>query len=108
MRDGKDVSQFIDTLIRRFRDILVCKVTSDADGLFEYAAEVIDEIQRAAKRFQRTGAFLHSRVVVCSERGRKVAENAKVLYELALLRLCDDTLAASNAALLARLENWSS
>lgn len=34
----------------------------------------------------------------------KWQKNAKVLYELALLRLCDDTLAASNAALLARLE----
>lgn len=104
VRDGKDVSQFIDTLIRRFRDILVCKVTSDADGLFEYAAEVIDEIQRAAKRFSAQELSYIVESLCAASADAKWQKNAKVLYELALLRLCDDTLAASNAALLARLE----
>lgn len=104
VRDGKDMNQFIDTLIRRFRDILVCKVTSQADGLFEYAAEVIDEIQKAAKRFSTQELSYIVESLCAASADAKWQKNAKVLYELALLRLCDDSLGTSNAALLARLE----
>ena len=103
-REGKDINNFIETLTRRFRDILVCKVAGQADGLFEYSAETLAAIQAEAKHF---GAAELSYIVesLCTASAEaKWQKNAKVLYELALLRLCDEQLSASNAALLARIE----
>ncbi len=104
VREGKDINNFIETLTRRFRDILVCKVAGQADGLFEYSAETLAAIQAEAKRFGAAELSYIVEALCTASAEAKWQKNAKVLYELALLRLCDTQLAASNAALLARIE----
>ena len=104
VREGKDINNFIETLTRRFRDILVCKVAGQADGLFEYSAETLAAIQAEATRFGAAELSYIVEALCTASAEAKWQKNAKVLYELALLRLCDTQLAASNAALLARIE----
>lgn len=104
VRDGKDINNFIDTLTRRFRDILVCKVAKTTDGLFEYASETLEAIQKASQRFSAQELSYIVESLCSASADAKWQKNARVLYELALLRLCDEQLGTSNAALLARLE----
>ncbi len=104
VREGKDINNFIETLTRRFRDILVCKVAGQADGLFEYSTETLAAIQDEAKRFGAAELSYIVEALCTASAEAKWQKNAKVLYELALLRLCDTQLAASNAALLVRIE----
>lgn len=104
VQSGRDINSFMDFLINRFRDILICKVTGQADELFEYSNETIADIEKAAKRFSAQELSYITEELCAASAEAKWQKNAKVLYELALLRLCDERLCASNAALLSRLE----
>ena len=39
MSDGKDLRVFIDSLIKNFRDMLICKITEDSSTMLDYNAE---------------------------------------------------------------------
>lgn len=39
MSDGKDLRVFIDSLIKNFRDMLICKITEDSSAMLDYNAE---------------------------------------------------------------------
>ena len=103
-QSGKDINNFIDMLIGRFRDILVCKVSNTACGLFEYCQDTIDEIKRAASAFGAAELSYIIETLCAASADAKWEKNVRTLYELALMRLCDDRLSQSSAAILSRLE----
>ena len=104
VRDGKDINNYIDLLIRRFRDILVCKVSKNADGLFEYSDDTVGKINEASKLFAPAELSYIIESLCSASADAKWQKNARTLYELVLMRLCDERLVNSNAAILARLE----
>ena len=101
---GKDVNNYIELLIRRFRDILFCKVSNCAEGLFEYSADTIEKIKQSAAKFTSSQLSYIIETLCASSADAKWQKNARTLYELALLRLCDERLDVSASALLARIE----
>ncbi|MBE7025946.1 MAG: DNA polymerase III subunit gamma/tau [Ruminococcaceae bacterium] len=101
---GKDVNNYIELLIKRFRDILFCKVSKSADGLFEYSADTIESIQKASDWFTSSQLSYIIETLCTSSADAKWQKNARTIYELALLRLCDERLDVSPASLLARIE----
>lgn len=104
VQSGKDINSFIETLIRRFRDILVCKVSGAEDGLFDCSQATLDSIRNNAKRFGGAELSYITEVLCGALADAKWQKNARVLYELTLMRLCDSRLDTSNAAMLARIE----
>ncbi len=104
VQSGRDVNNFIEMLIRRFRDILVCKVAKSIDGLFEYSQDTIESIQKSADAFGAAELSYIIETLCGALADAKWQKNARVLYELVLMRLCDERLGDSNAAILARLE----
>lgn len=104
VQSGKDINSFIETLIRRFRDILVCKVSGAEDGLFDCSQDTLDSIRKNAKRFGGAELSYITEVLCGALADAKWQKNARVLYELTLMRLCDSRLDTSNAAILARIE----
>ncbi len=101
---GKDVNNYIELLIKRFRDILFCKVSKSVDGLFEYSQDSIENIQKAAEWFTASQLSHIIETLCASSADAKWQKNARTIYELALLRLCDERLDVSVASLLARIE----
>lgn len=101
---GKDVNNYIELLIKRFRDILFYKVSNSADGLFEYSADTIESIQKAADWFTSSQLSYIIETLCASSADAKWQKNARTIYELALLRLCDERLDISPSSLLARIE----
>lgn len=104
VRDGKDINNYIDLLIRRFRDILVCKVSKTDSGLFEYGEDTIEKIRKSSQIFAPAELSYIIETLCSASADAKWQKNARTLYELVLMRLCDERLNDSNAALLARLE----
>lgn len=50
MAGGKDLGQFVEDLLRYFRNLLVCK-TADASGLLHVTEEELEEMNRMAAQF---------------------------------------------------------
>lgn len=51
--EGKDLSQFVQDVLRYLRNLLVCK-TADADGLIDLPAEELEAMRARAARFSLT------------------------------------------------------
>lgn len=105
VQSGRDINNFMELLLRRFRDILVCKVANSEEGLFEYSQEVIDSIKKSAKAFAPAELSYIIETLCGVIADAKWQKNARILYELVLMRLCDERLSDSTASLLARIEN---
>ncbi len=105
---GKDMNNFMEMLVNRFRDILVCKVSKTADGLFECSDETLENIKKASAYFDsaQLSYIIETLCSACAD--AKWQKNARTLYELALMRLCDERLNMSSGALLARIEKLES
>ena len=105
---GKDMNNYMEMLVKRFRDILVCKVSKTIDGLFECSDETLENIKKASAYFDsaQLSYIIETLCSACAD--AKWQKNARTLYELALMRLCDERLNMSTAALLARIEKLES
>lgn len=109
VKNGRDLNNFIDTLIRRFRDIMVSKVSPDDKGeLFSYGEETTLTIRKQSVHFDIETVSYILNVLCDSQAKAKYSKSMKIIYELALIRLCNRQLDSSNEAVmqrLARLEN---
>lgn len=109
VKSGRDLNYFMDTLIRRFRDIMVSKVSPDDKGeLFSYGEDTTLTIKKQSVHFDVETVSYILNVLCDSQAKAKYSKSMKIIYELALIRLCNRQLDSSNEAVmqrLARLEN---
>lgn len=101
--DGRDLENFIDTLLRRFRDIMICNVTDGVADLFEYSVENTQAIEVQSKRFGPEQLSYIIQVLCSAQTDAKWSKNTRVIYELAFMKLCDARLDDSTAALAERI-----
>ncbi len=109
VKGGRDLNNFIDTLIRRFRDIMVCKVSPDNKGeLFSYGTDITQAIKKQTVHFDiETVSYILNELCDAQAKG-KYSKSMKIIYELSLIKLCNRQLDSTNEAILqrlARLEN---
>lgn len=105
VQSGRDINNYIEMLIKRFRDILVCKAAKNSGNLFDgYSDEAIDEIKSEASLFSAEKLSYITETLCHAAADAKWQKNARTLYEIALMRICLDKLNSSNEALLARIE----
>ncbi len=109
VRSGRDLNNFIEMLIKRFRDILVLKVSSENKSeLFSYGEETTMVIKKQCVHFDMETVSYVLNVLCEAQAKAKYAKSFRVIYELAFVKLCNRNLDTSNEALLqrmARLEN---
>lgn len=102
--NGKDLTNFADRLIQRFRDILVYGTCSQADKLFDCGADILAVIEKQNKLYTPAQLAYCIDMLVAAVADAKNAKSVRVVYELALIRLCDVNFDSSAAGLLARIE----
>ncbi len=102
--NGKDLTNFTDRMIQRFRDILVYGTCTQADKLFDCGADVLAVIEKQNKLFTPAQLAYCIDTLVAAVADAKNAKSVRVVYELAFIRLCDTNFDASAAGLLARIE----
>ncbi len=102
--NGKDLTNFTDRMIQRFRDILVYGTCTQADKLFDCGADVLAVIEKQHKLFTPAQLAYCIDTLVAAVADAKNAKSVRVVYELAFIRLCDTNFDSSAAGLLARIE----
>lgn len=111
VKSGRDLNNFIEKLIRRFRDILILKVSDDLKSeLLSYGEETTATIKKQTLHFDAESASYIVGALCDAQTKAKYSKSFRIIYELALIKLCSYSLDSSNEALLnriTRLENMA-
>lgn len=103
MSDGMDLNNFISNLIEHYRNLLICKVTDNAQNIIDREAGELVRLKAQAERtsFEKLSSAISSLSSARNE--AKWVSEPRVMYELALVKLTRPELDASYDALLDRI-----
>jgi DNA polymerase-3 subunit gamma/tau len=101
---SKDLSVFWQDLISVYRDLLVIKTTSNAKKYLDLTDAETDELVSLASLFTKETLLSHSKMLDNSyytmQRG---GASKRMIAEMALVRMCDESLDTSSEAILSRV-----
>ncbi len=104
VRSSKDIAVFWQDLLSLFRDLLVVRTSKSAAQYLDLTDAEAAELSELAGRFTReTLLYICGLTEDALFAMQKANSLKRVVAEMTLLRMCDETLDTSNAALAARL-----
>ena len=108
LSEGKDLKVFMDSLIKNFRDMMLCKVTDKSEGILDLNAEDMIKLKSLADRvsFEK----LSHAVTVLSDAAAdaKWVRMPRIIYELALIKISRPEFDTAPEALMDRLTSLES
>lgn len=104
VRSSKDIAVFWQDLISIYRDMLVVKTTADAINYLDLTDYETKRMTAAAALFSKETLLYHCKLLEEALFSMQKANAVKrIVAELSLVRMCDESLDTSNEAILARL-----
>ncbi len=104
VKSSKDIAVFWQDLISVYRDMLVVKTTAGAVNYLDLTDHETRQITEAAARFRKETLLYHCKLLEEALFSMQKANAVKrIVAELSLVRMCDETLDSSNEALLSRV-----
>ncbi len=102
---SKDIGVFFGELLGTYRDLMVVKHSKDPKTYLDVTESELATLQNYAEQFTTATLLAHSaQIDQALQTMQKGAAQKQMYAEIALMRLCDDALAATPEALLARVE----
>lgn len=106
INQGKDLPQFMGSLMEHFRNILVTKISSaNADQLIDLPKDYVQRISEQAKGLNFEEIFYIFNVLVRAQESLRRALSSRVIVEVAVVRLTQRGSLCSLEEILARLTN---
>ena len=102
-KEGKDLNVFCDSLIKHFRDLLVCKISNKPENLLEYSDNILLKIKTQAENITYEKLSNAVTILTKAKADAKWVKNPRIIYELSLVKLTQPELDSSQEALLDRL-----
>lgn len=102
---GKDLGRFCDELIWYLRNILVAKNTEHPENIIDMSQENLTVLVETAKKLELEMVFRYIRVLSEVENQMKYASQKRVLFEVALIRLCRPEMEQDHESVINRLHN---
>lgn len=108
MADGKDLRVFIDSLIKQFRDMLICKITDDSSAMLDYCAEDMVKLKALSDKMSFEKISHAASVLSDAQADTKWIKSPRIVYELALIKIAKPEFDDSPAAVMDRLSSLES
>ena len=108
MSDGKDLRVFIDSLIKNFRDMLICKITEDSSAMLDYNAEDMVKLKALSDKMSFEKISHTTSVLSDAQADTKWMKSPRIVYELALIKLARPEYDDSPSAVMDRLASLES
>lgn len=108
MSDGKDLRVFIDSLIKNFRDMLICKITEDSSAMLDYNAEDMVKLKALSDKMSFEKISHSTSVLSDAQADTKWMKSPRIVYELALIKLARPEYDDSPSAVMDRLASLES
>lgn len=94
--EGKDISQFVSTLILYYRNLLLCKLLDNVEGIIEASKDSIDTMKSQALRLEKDVIIYIIKELSDLESGLKWVNHPRIMLEVVLIKICTKTEAAAN------------
>lgn len=102
---GKDIKNLIDDLIDHFRNLMVCKVSSDLDEIISLPEEIVEQLKAQASTIEVNDIIRILNILSTTQDAIKVSSNPRVLAEVSIMKLSQPMFDESKEALLKRISN---
>jgi DNA polymerase III subunit gamma/tau len=89
--EGKDISQFVADLIFYYRNLLICKMTSDPTDIIEGSKDTIERMSMQCANLSHEELMHNIKELSLLESSLKWATHPRILLEVALMKLCDSS-----------------
>lgn len=100
---GKELGLFADRLIKYLRDILIVKITGNADAFLNTSAENIAMVEELTGQFSKE-RLLRGIDLLCSASAQsRYSSFSRTLYEMAIVKMCEPDIEETQEALLDRI-----
>ncbi len=103
MSDGRDLKVFLDSVIERFRNLLLCKLSDDKPPIPDMSAEDLFKLKIQAEKISFEKISHAVSVLSDAQAETKWSKSPRIVYELALIKLAKPELDYSPAAVMDRL-----
>ena len=100
---GKDAYLFIKDLIEHYRNLLMAKVTNNAEEVLDMSEENIALIKEQSARLRAEEIMRCIRILQEAEGNAKVSKQARLYLELSIIKMCKIEYDTSNEVILTRL-----
>ena len=104
VRSSKDITVFWQELLSYYRDMLVMKTTESAHKYLDLTETEAAGLKKTAELYSKEALLAHCRMIDDALYAMQKAGAVKrIVAEMALIKLCDNTLDTSTESILARL-----
>ena len=100
---GKDAYLFIKNLIEHYRNLLMAKVTNNAEEVLDMSEENIALIKEQSARLRAEEIMRCIRILQEAEGNAKVSKQARLYLELSIIKMCKIEYDTSSEVILTRL-----
>lgn len=100
---GKDIYLFIKDLITHYRNLLMAKVTNNAEEVLDMSEENIALIKEQSARLRAEEIMRCIRILQEAENNAKLSKQARLYCELAIIKMCKIEYDTSSEVMLTRL-----
>ncbi len=102
---GKDIRNLINDLIDHFRNLMVCKVSTDLDEIISLPEEIINQLKLQASDVDVNDIIRVLNILSVTQDTMKTSTNPRVLAEITMMKIAQPMFDESKEALIKRIEN---
>ncbi len=100
---GKDIRNLINDLIDHFRNLMVCKVSSELDEIISLPEETIEQLKIQSKNIDINDLIRILNILSITQDDIKSSSNPRVLVEITIMKIAQPMFDESKEALIKEL-----
>ena len=102
---GKDIRNLVNDLIDHFRNLMVCKVSTDLDEIISLPEETINQLKVQANDVDVNDLIRVLNILSTTQDTIRTSSNPRVLAEVTMMKIAQPMFDESKEALIKRIEN---
>lgn len=102
---GKDIKNLINDLIDHFRNLMVCKVSTELEEIISLPNETIEQLKHQSENVDTNELIRILNILSITQDSMKSSSNPRVLAEVTMMKIAQPMFDESKEALIKRIEN---
>ncbi|SHK17184.1 DNA polymerase III subunit gamma/tau [Tepidibacter formicigenes] len=105
---GKDIKHFLDDLVDHFRNLMICKVSSELNEIINLPIETIDILRKQSNKIELNNIIRIINILSDTQSNIKYSSNPRILAEITIIKLSQPILDGSSESILKRINKIES
>jgi len=102
--DGKNITQFVSDLILYYRNLLICSTSKNPEEIVEASKDMIERMKGQCRNLSHLEITSIIKELSALENTMRWSNHARILLEVALIKLCENKVDLNDTGLTERLD----